>query len=145
MSEIQAAGYPSSQATPKRSIDDLPIFQQVQTTEDIPVYEVAKITYHTTPNSNPSYRREFVVGITGRSTDSKTIHYCTEWMTGEDGLSSANHSTLGSIQTDDIFRYWILHDKMYRFLAGARINEGVPITSKTATEPHSIGDIVEAK
>ena len=59
---------------------------------DVQIYEIALITYKTTPQTEPPYQRQEVVGVVGRDVNpSKRLFASREWMRRENGTVMAIH------------------------------------------------------
>ena len=95
------------------NLEELPEFEQASPFDGIthnPIYEIALITYKPTTQNKSPYVIQEVIGVVGRSSDSKELFITREWMkrTDDGGQITATHSVGPRMFIEMISSYEVL-------------------------------------
>jgi len=100
-------------------LHDLPIFEESPFHKgcDVPVHEMARITYNHTPQSFPRYQKQVVRFVMGKSPDFALIYVASDCMLREGGELFAIEDNDGNcIGVRDIAKYEILSREQMQLL-----------------------------
>jgi len=90
---------------------------------DVPVFEVARVTKKTTPQTRVSYNLQTVNYIVGRTPDSTGVYYATSVMIRGEGIFAVQGDCAGVSPVNNIESYEVIipHDKLLKKTSKRRI------------------------